>query len=71
MEKQRVKEKCLPCKIITVSCLTSMGTYLIYTARKYKQNAKIFTTILGSGIVCLGIGEIFDKSPFRQHSQDV
>lgn len=45
----KVKENCLSCKVISISCLTGIGGYLIYTAKAYKGNSKIFTTVLGTG----------------------
>ncbi|CAH1955066.1 unnamed protein product [Acanthoscelides obtectus] len=56
---------CLSCKIITVSCLTGIGAYLLNTAKIYKGNSKIILSILGTGSIALGVGAIFDCLPFK------
>ncbi|KAJ3648929.1 hypothetical protein Zmor_020696 [Zophobas morio] len=64
---QNNKEYCLSCKITSICCLTGIGTYLIYHGRQPLQKHKFSLIFLGLGCVGLGIGEIFDKSPFRNY----
>ncbi|ENN74645.1 hypothetical protein D910_09623 [Dendroctonus ponderosae] len=60
------KESCLSCKLISIGCLTGIGSYLVATSiRSYKGKSRAFIGALGAGAICLGAGEIFDKSPFR------
>ncbi|CAH1364883.1 unnamed protein product [Tenebrio molitor] len=59
---------CLPCKITSICCLMSIGSYLIYHGRQ-PQKYKYYLIVLGLGSIGLGIGEIFDKSPFRSRKQ--
>lgn len=76
-------KSCTSCKLISISCLTGIGIYLIKTAKNQNRNSRMVLTTLGlgnfyiifplnniislrfTGSCCLGIGEIFDKSPFR------
>jgi len=66
---KEIKTSCLSCKITSICCLFGVGSYLIHSARSYQRTPKVFTALLGAGTICLGIGEIFDKSPFRNYEE--
>lgn len=45
------KKRCLSCKLISVGCLTGIGSYLVYTSiRSYKGKSRVFVGALGAGI---------------------
>ncbi|RZC40910.1 hypothetical protein BDFB_003082 [Asbolus verrucosus] len=62
-------EDCFSCKVISICCLFGIGTYLIFEGRRQPQKYKNSFTLLGLGCIGLGVGEIFDKSPFRMHKE--
>ncbi|KAG5894836.1 hypothetical protein JTB14_033679 [Gonioctena quinquepunctata] len=68
MERDNTVKICLSCKITSVCCLCGIGGYFIHTAKTYRNNSKILH-LLALGIIGLGIGEIFDRSPFRTYQK--
>jgi len=60
-----VKESCLSCKVISVGSLLGIGGYLINKSKSQPPVSKYSLFAIGTVIASLGIGEIFDKSPFR------
>lgn len=62
LDKLSENNKCLPCKYTAVSTLFIIGTYLMNIGKKQK---KLSIISAGIGSVLLGVGEIFDLSPFR------
>lgn len=43
------KDNCLGCKITAITGLIGFGGYVVYTARKYPKNQKMFATTIGAG----------------------
>lgn len=63
--KMKADEACLSCKVVSVSCLLAIGGYLFYLGKHQPKSKHVLYT-LGTVSGGLGIGEVFDKSPFRQ-----
>nr|CAH7735070.1 unnamed protein product [Callosobruchus chinensis] len=59
------ESSCFSCKVITVTCLTGIGAYLLNTAKIYKGNSKVILSMLGTGSIVLGVGAVFDRLPFK------